>query len=301
MTRKHSFWLRQWTMGAVICTVAVAEPGGAGKASRRPAILGHRGALMLAPENTLAAFGMCLGTGTDIELDIWPTKDGELVVIHDDTVNRTTNGTGRVADLTLRQIRQLDAGSWFHEDFAGERIPTFGQVLRYVKANERHPTVVAVNIKPVNEVVIDGVIDAIRESDFFDRTFLFDLSLENTRLFKTREPRLRCAASPRTPEQLRAALATEVIDVIWSGPQSKATIDLVHSAGKAIYVTIVNNAVEWLRLKADGVDGICTNHPIRMKEAAWPPPAERMWDHNLEPEKRSFHQFKSAPVSPVKP
>jgi glycerophosphoryl diester phosphodiesterase len=295
MNQNRSLRIRQWAMGAAFCTVALARAGGATKAPDRPAILGHRGALMLAPENTLAAFGMCLATGTDIELDVWPTKDGELVVIHDDRVDRTTNGKGRVADLTLAEIKRLDAGSWFHEDFAGERIPTLREALRHVVANERRATVVAINLKPVNEVVVSGVLGAIRETNLYKRSFLFDLSLENARLFKKREPRVRCAASPRNPAEIRDALALDIIDVIWAGPQSKATIDLVHKAGKVIYITIVNNAAQWLRLKADGADGICTNHPVRMKEAAWPPPAKRMWDHYLEPAKRPHYQFKAAP------
>ena len=85
----------------------------------RPAVLGHRGALTHAPENTLAAFELCVRAGCDIELDVYPTRDGQLVVIHDATVDRTTNGKGAVAGLTLAEVRRLDAGSWFHPDFAG--------------------------------------------------------------------------------------------------------------------------------------------------------------------------------------
>jgi glycerophosphoryl diester phosphodiesterase len=95
-----------------------------------PLKIGHRGAAGYCPENTIASFKKALELGVDyLELDIQMTKDGELVVIHDSSVNRTTNGKGRVRDLTLREIQNLDAGSWFHHNFAGEKIPSLSEVF----------------------------------------------------------------------------------------------------------------------------------------------------------------------------
>ncbi len=97
-----------------------------------PYVIGHRGAAGYAPENTMAAFAHGLALHVDaIELDIHPTKDGELVVIHDPTLDRTTNGHGLVIDHTLAQIRELDAGAWFDPAFKGERVPTFKEVLEW--------------------------------------------------------------------------------------------------------------------------------------------------------------------------
>lgn len=90
----------------------------------------HRGAAGYAPENTIAAFDKGLEMKADyIEIDVQRSKDGQLVVIHDTTVDRTTDGTGKVGELTLEQLRSLDAGSFKGEQFAGERIPTFDEVL----------------------------------------------------------------------------------------------------------------------------------------------------------------------------
>ncbi|MFS0576794.1 glycerophosphodiester phosphodiesterase family protein [Sporosarcina sp. 179-K 3D1 HS] len=90
----------------------------------------HRGASGHAPENTMAAFQKGVDMKADyIEIDVQMTKDGELVLIHDTTVDRTTDGIGYVGDLTFEAIRQLDAGSWFHEEYAGEKVPTFDEVL----------------------------------------------------------------------------------------------------------------------------------------------------------------------------
>jgi glycerophosphoryl diester phosphodiesterase len=95
-----------------------------------PLKIGHRGAAGYCPENTLSSFKKALELGADyLELDIQMTKDGELVVIHDTTVNRTTNGKGRVKDFHLREIQSLDAGSWFDSKFTGEKIPALYEVF----------------------------------------------------------------------------------------------------------------------------------------------------------------------------
>ena len=96
-------------------------------------MIAHRGASGHAPENTLAAFRKAVALGVSfIETDLQLTHDARLVAIHDDTVNRTTNGQGAVHDLTLEEIRKLDAGSWFGSEFTGERVPTLEEILDFV-------------------------------------------------------------------------------------------------------------------------------------------------------------------------
>jgi len=93
-------------------------------------VAAHRGGASCRPENTLAAFRHAIDVGVhQIELDVRRTADGELVVLHDPTVDRTTDGRGRVCDLRLAELRALDAGSWWRGEFAGERIPTLREVL----------------------------------------------------------------------------------------------------------------------------------------------------------------------------
>ncbi|MCS0670231.1 glycerophosphodiester phosphodiesterase family protein [Cytobacillus firmus] len=92
--------------------------------------IAHRGATGYAPENTVAGFDLAVDMKADyIEIDVQRSKDGELVVIHDTSVDRTTDGTGKVGDLTFEYLRSLDAGSWKGEQFAGEPIPTFEEIL----------------------------------------------------------------------------------------------------------------------------------------------------------------------------
>jgi glycerophosphoryl diester phosphodiesterase len=93
---------------------------------------GHRGAPIAAPENTLASFQQAREMGADgIELDVMLCADGDVVVSHDYTVERTTDGEGRIADLPLSQLKTLDAGAWFSPQFAGERVPTLREVLAW--------------------------------------------------------------------------------------------------------------------------------------------------------------------------
>lgn len=97
-------------------------------------VIAHRGASAYAPENTLAAFGLAHEMGADwFELDCTLTNDHEIIVIHDDTVDRTTDGSGRVRNLSLDHLKTLDAGSWKNPKYAGERLPTLGESLHFSK------------------------------------------------------------------------------------------------------------------------------------------------------------------------
>ena len=109
-------------------------------------VIAHRGASGNAPENTMAAFKKAVALGANfIETDLQLSRDARLVAIHDATVNRTTNGQGTVHDMTLTELRRLDAGSWFGSEFAGERIPTLDEILAFSK---KHDVVFYLEIKP---------------------------------------------------------------------------------------------------------------------------------------------------------
>ena len=121
----------------------------------RPLILAHRGASRRAPENTMAAFRLAAQLGADgIELDVQLSKDGEAVVMHNSTVDRTSDGHGRVRDLLLAELRVLDAGGWFAPEFTGERIPTLAEVL-----HELGPRLV-LNIELKTATVFGGGLEA---------------------------------------------------------------------------------------------------------------------------------------------
>ncbi len=126
-----------------------------------PIIVAHRGSSAIAPENTLAAFRQAITDGADaVELDVHLSKDGEVVVIHDETLRRTTDGKGKVSDYTLKELKRLSAGRWFHKTFASESIPTLSEVLALL----HHRTGVNIEIKGYSSRrydIVERCIDTI--------------------------------------------------------------------------------------------------------------------------------------------
>ena len=129
-----------------------------------PFVVAHRGSSAIAPENTLAAFQQAIDDGADaIELDVRLSKDGEVVVIHDEKLSRTTDGRGRVSDYTLKELKQFSAGKWFHRRFSRETIPTLAEVFALLQGK------VGVNIEMKEghfssrrHNIVDRCIDTIR-------------------------------------------------------------------------------------------------------------------------------------------
>lgn len=101
-------------------------------------VFGHRGARAYAPMNTLPSFELALAQGADgVELDVRLTRDGEMIIMHNDTVDETTDGEGRVADFTLAELKALDAGAWFGAAFKGARVPTLDEVFEAIGKRTR--------------------------------------------------------------------------------------------------------------------------------------------------------------------
>jgi glycerophosphoryl diester phosphodiesterase len=137
----------------------------------RTHIFAHRGASGYAPENTMAAFQKALEMGADgIELDVHLSKDGHLIVCHDETLQRTTNGMGWIKDMTLEEIRQYDGGSWFNKTYLGEKVPVLQEVLDLIRS-----TKILLNVEIKNGIVIypgieRKVINLIRRYGLEERT-----------------------------------------------------------------------------------------------------------------------------------
>ena len=236
--------------------IPLVAPGCAGVA------IGHRGATRLAPEDTLPSEARSHRLGSDyLELDLHLTADGVPVVLHDDTVDRTTDGHGAVSDLTLAQVERLDAGSWFSTAYAGTRIPTFEQVLRYAKRTGARlmPELKAGWTKAQVRVVVDLVKR---------------YGLEHTTVFQSFDPQALVDAEQLDPAIARAGLVSGHLPadpVAWvdsfDGAALLPAYDLVdrdlvatlHAAGVAVVPWTADTTADWERLRADGVDGIMSN------------------------------------------
>jgi glycerophosphoryl diester phosphodiesterase len=144
-------------------------------------VIAHRGASSYAPENTFAAFDLAIRMGVHhLELDVEATSDGHIVVVHDDTLERTTDGSGLVTSHTLATLQALDAGSWFEAAFAGERIPTFDDVLSRYKGRAHLHT----EIKGRSTYLSQRTADLVRQHDMVDQVTI--TSFQRARLEEIR-------------------------------------------------------------------------------------------------------------------
>lgn len=155
-------------------------------------ILGHRGANRRAPQNTVPAFRAAVEHGADgVEFDVQMSADGVLVICHNFTVDATSNGTGRIDELTFEELRALDFGSWFSAEFAGTKIPTLEEVLDCVKDME----ILNVEIKPARkqmEEVVRKTVDTVRAYGLTEKTIFSSFDFHEIRLLKQIDPDLTC-------------------------------------------------------------------------------------------------------------
>jgi len=237
----------------------------------KPLVLAHRGASAYAPENTLAAFNLAFEMGADgIELDVTLTKDGVPVVIHDDTVDRTTNGHGAVKAMTLEEIKQLDA-SYKFEKYRGEKIPTLAEVLRAVGKRG----IVNIELKSTT-LKTDGVeaatLAVIQDTGTLDNVIISSFNPFALQRMFALEPRLPRGLlyAPDLPLYLRRA---------WLRPLARATAMHPHCSmidarfvawakGKGLKINTwtTDDPAEMKRLCDLGVDAIITNKPDILRQ-----------------------------------
>jgi glycerophosphoryl diester phosphodiesterase len=236
----------------------------------QPLIVGHRGAMGYAPENTFAAYELALTMGVDaVECDVHLSADGVPVVIHDHTLDRTTDGRGLVRDHALAQLKALDAGSWRGAEFAGQRLPTLDELLGWCASR------VGLSIELKNgPLFYDGlaeqVVDLVRRHGMLERASVISFDHQAIRRVKQLEPRLAAgvlfaARLVDAPAVARAAGAETIMPAYYFATPD--VIDQAHAAGLTISVWTVDDPATAARLAADGVDAIATNYPDRVKAA----------------------------------
>ncbi len=233
-------------------------------------VVAHRGFSGEAPENTLAAFQKAIDSGSDMmELDVHLSKDGEVVVMHDAQLERTTNGQGRIIDHTLQKLKQLDAGSKFSPRFIGERIPTLKEALDLAQGK------IGVNIE-----IKSGGLEPYPIQDLADRTLreVERAAMLRQVLFSSFNPmaleRIR-GKSPQAPVALLFHQPWNVLEEITQGKrysilnlhdhhltQEKTTLFKKQNIRVNVYT--VNSEKRMKEFISWGVDGIITNYPSRL-------------------------------------
>ncbi|MCS7078490.1 MAG: glycerophosphodiester phosphodiesterase [Chloracidobacterium sp.] len=244
----------------------------------RPLIFGHRGAAGTAPENTHAAFRHAFAVGADgVELDVRCCASGELVVIHDATIHRTSNGAGYVGQLSLKALRTFDFGGWHSSQFSGEPIPTLEEVFAQLPADR------LVNV----EIKNDGFHSHGEEAAVVQLVARFGLrerclisSFNPLVLWRLQQADSRIALAylyrPESPWYLRRLPITRLLQLKAIHPHhtlvTAAKVAAAHRRGLQVNTWTVNEASDFERVLACGVDGIMTDYPERLLAwlDAWP-------------------------------
>lgn len=231
-------------------------------------VIGHRGALAYAPENTMVSFELALEQGADlIELDVHLSADGELVVMHDNQVSRTTDGCGHIKDMTVAEIKKLDAGVRFGEQFRGERVPTLPEVLAW--ARDRVPLVIELKGDPApSDGIESALVGMLHSHRMADRVTVISFWHGSVKRVKELEPSiatgiLYAGHLVDTVGAARAALCDSVR--VPAGYWTKELVDELHSVG--LHTTAWQSEEDelTLRLARMGLDSIGTNYPDRMR------------------------------------
>ena len=250
------------TPGRVGATEALGDPRTPGDAAF---IASHRGGGATAPENTLPAIAGALAGGFDyVEVDVALTADRHPVLMHDPTVDRTTDGHGAIASLTLAEVRALDAGSWFAPAYAGTAVPTFTEFLEVLAASTQRSLI---ELKGEwDAAAVAAVVTDINAHDLGRRVALSSFDAATLGLIESVSdviPRLLILRD--VPEDVvRAAQEAGVRGILVDRKAVLARpemVDDVHAAGVRIIVYTLNSDTQWTAMTDLGVDGIVTDEP----------------------------------------
>ena len=234
----------------------------------RPTIFAHRGASAHAPENTLPAFELALQRGADaLELDVKLCADGEVVVLHDQTVDRTTDGTGDIRQLSLAEIKQLDAGSHFDIAFRGETIPTLAEVFETV-GKRTFFNIELTNYTSMLDALPENVTHLVKKHAL-QRRVMFS-SFNPIALIRARrdlpEIPIGLLARPGSSGALARSWVGRLIGYHALHPEysdvTRSLVDACHHRSKRVHVYTVNQEEEMRHLFGLRVDGIFTDDPL---------------------------------------
>ena len=232
--------------------------------------IAHRGASAYAPENTMAAFEKAVEVGADVlEMDLHLTLDNELVVIHDDSLDRTTDGHGTVYKRSLEELKRLDAGRWFGEGFAGQRIPMLDEVLdRYVGK-----VPLALEVKAGSAFfpgIEERVVSALRRHSAIGQTAVASFDHYALERLKEIEPSLRTAALlVGRPVSISAIAGPGKADAmaLEASLVTRTEVEACRAAGLQLVVWVVNEPAQMRYFIDLGVDGIITDRPDLLRTA----------------------------------
>lgn len=251
-------------------TFTSANSDAAGK--NAPLVVAHRGLLHHAPENTLANFRACLELRIGFEFDVQRTRDGHLVCIHDTTVDRTTNGNGNVAAMTLAEVRQLDAGSWFDPSFADERVPTVDEVLKLVAGHRDQNVLIAVDLKTAD--VGPDVAKLAQKYRILDRLLFIGKTITEPTVrqqIRLGAAQAHTAAVANDASELKNAIAVGNADWVYVRYlPTQRELQSIRDAGKRTFIagsTVSGNVpANWQHATTVGIDAVLTDYSLELRQ-----------------------------------
>lgn len=234
-----------------------------------PKVFAHRGGRRWAPENTLIAFQKALDAGCDgIEFDVQRCASGELVVIHDDNLSRTTNGIGLVKDATLPELKRLSAGAWYAKEFASEKIPTLDEVLSLVSGK----LILNIEIKnaPVSYPGIeDDLLSLLESYEFQDRLIISSFDHQFMLRLHNMQTGLKLAVLADAIlidlKEYAVKLGAKFWHPCW-GSLTQSAIEDAHQAGLEVNAWTINEQRDWVSAAKYGLDAIITDDPEGLKK-----------------------------------
>lgn len=232
-------------------------------------VTAHRGSSQDAPENTLAAFTRALDAGADlVEFDVHVSADGDVMVIHDEKVDRTTDGSGDVYRMPTKAIQELDAGSWFSRAYEGERVPTLDETLDVLKRR----AVPLIEMKVKRKRSADAgqrVVAALARHGMLEEAVVICREAERAREVHAASPATPIAYLTYTKRQARGAAKLPFVaglDLYWKSLSLRLISDLRARAGFFMTPWTVNRRVDQERLLAMGVETLITDCPGALRD-----------------------------------
>ncbi|MBK8947035.1 MAG: Ig-like domain-containing protein [Ignavibacteriae bacterium] len=227
-------------------------------------VISHRGGAALAPENTLAAFEKAVEVGAHyFELDVRKSSDDSLIIMHDASIDRTSDGTGNVSALTFQQLREFDAGSWFGAEFAGEKIPLLSEALD-IAISAPYDIGVVIEIKSTESDIVDKVLEIVHRKNLDNRVIISSFTFSQVSRSKTLAPDIEAQlfASPFS-ETMINNLANIGAEWVGTGSDLSAQLlELAHSKNLKVNRWTVNSANTIKTLIESGYDAVTTDNPI---------------------------------------
>ena len=246
-------------------------------ASARTRVIAHRGFSGAAPENTIAAVRAAIEIQADMaEIDVTLTADGHIVVIHDETLDRTTNGSGKVSDFSRAELQLLDAGAWFAPTFAGERIPSLDAVLDEIE--DRILLNVEIKSEAVDRGVVPKVASSIRKRGMIDQVVVSSFSPTALEQMHSVAPEIRTAVLYNTTfhkGQDSVEIVTDLGASVFNIKRQRLTGKMMHRCREhdiPVGIYTVNKPARMRRLVKKGVNAIFTDHPDRLIDVLNPAP-----------------------------